>query len=263
MEIVGYLIAILIGLSLGLIGGGGSILTVPVLVYLFKIDAVLATSYSLFIVGITSLVGVWPKFKNGDVNFKVGLVFGIPSIASIYLTRVWILPIIPEWIINNPDIQLSKSTFLLLIFSVLMFYAAFKMIFHTTPNTNNNNPTKIAIVPMILQGLMIGLLAGLVGAGGGFLIIPALVLWGKLPIKNAIGTSLFIIATNSIIGFIGDLGHQSINWHFLLLLTTLAILGIFIGTALSKKLDGSKLKKGFGFFVLAMGIFIILKELIL
>ncbi|MFN8152841.1 MAG: sulfite exporter TauE/SafE family protein [Bacteroidia bacterium] len=263
LEIFGYFSSALIGISLGLIGGGGSILTVPVLVYLFHTDAVLATSYSLFIVGSTSLVGAIPKFRDGLIDFKTALVFGLPSIVAVYMTRLWLVPAIPAEVMKVGGLVITKSLFMLLLFAVLMVAAAYSMIRSNgkaKPSVPRDQRTYNYPV-ILLEGVVVGTLTGLVGAGGGFLIIPALVLLSGLPMKEAVGTSLLIIAAKSLFGFMGDLGHYELNWTLLLTVTGIAIAGIFIGNMLTKKFEGEKLKKGFGWFVLVTGIYIIIKEL--
>ena len=262
MEIIGYLASILIGVSLGLIGGGGSILTVPVLVYLFHVEPVLATAYSLFIVGSSSLVGAWPKYKQGFVNLKTAIIFGIPSIASVYATRKFLVPAIPSELGSIAGFEITKSLLMMLLFAILMVAASFSMIRSKSSNLDVKEEAQTFNYPMILlEGALVGVLTGLVGAGGGFLIIPALVMLSKLPMKQAVGTSLLIIAAKSLIGFTGDLGNKTMDWTLLLSVTALAITGIFIGDKLSKKIDGNKLKKGFGWFVLIMGLYIIAQQL--
>ena len=262
MEIIGYLASVLIGISLGLIGGGGSILTVPVLVYLFHIDPVLATAYSLFIVGASSLVGAWPKYKQGFVNLKTAIIFGIPSIASVYATRKFLVPAIPSELGHIGDIVFTKSLLMMLLFAILMVAASISMIKSNQNKETSSDEEQRFNYPMILlEGAFVGVLTGLVGAGGGFLIIPALVMLSKLPMKQAVGTSLLIIAAKSLIGFTGDLSNNNMDWTLLLSVTALAIGGIFVGDLLSKKIDGNKLKKGFGWFVLIMGIYIIAQQL--
>jgi uncharacterized membrane protein YfcA len=260
MEVIGYFASLLIGISLGLIGGGGSILTVPVLVYLFKVEPVTATAYSLFIVGATSLVGAFPKYKKREINIKTAIVFGIPSIVSVYSTRAFLVPAIPNEIFTIGSFVATKSFMTMLLFAVLMVFASVSMI-RSKKQVSEVEGEQVFNYPMILlEGTIVGIVTGLVGAGGGFLIIPALVLFSKLPMKQAIGTSLLIIAAKSLIGFTGDLGNQYINWSLLLPVTALAIAGIFMGNAMSSKIEADKLKKGFGWFVLVMGIYIIFKE---
>ncbi|OBW40910.1 Sulfite exporter TauE/SafE [Chryseobacterium sp. MOF25P] len=264
MEIFGYIASVLIGVSLGLIGGGGSIFTVPVLVYIFGIDAFLATEYSLFIVGTSSLIGSVSYFKNGLVNVKTVLIFGIPSVISIFLTRNFLLPFIPDSIFRIGNFVMTKNIFLLLIFAGLMIVASYKMIRKNkvteikTRSLHKNNTSLAAG-----EGLVVGFLTGLVGAGGGFMIIPALVNFLKIPMKVAIGTSLVIISFNSLIGFFSSVNHVKIDWNFLLSLSFIAIIGITIGTQLSKKINGEKLKPIFGWFILIMGVYIILKEIVI
>ena len=262
MEIIGYLASILIGISLGLIGGGGSILTVPVLVYLFHVEPVLATAYSLFIVGSSSLVGAWPKYKQGFVNLKTAIIFGIPSIIAVFATRKFLLPAIPPELGTISGFEITKSLLMMLLFAILMVAASFSMIRSKSSNVDVKEEAQQFNYPMILlEGALVGVLTGLVGAGGGFLIIPALVMLSKLPMKQAVGTSLLIIAAKSLIGFTGDLGKSTIDWTLLMSVTALAIIGIFVGDKLSKHIDGNKLKTGFGWFILVMGLYIIIQQI--
>lgn len=261
MEAFGYFSSVLIGVALGIIGGGGSILTVPVLVYLFHIDAVLATAYSLFVVGSTSVIGSFSYFRKGLVNIRTAVIFGIPSIVAVYLTRAYLVPALPSEIFHIGGLVVTKSMMLMLLFAALMLFASYSMIKKDRDTDDGSIQKQRFNYPLILlEGSVVGVLTGLVGAGGGFLIIPALVLLSKLPMKEAVGTSLVIIAVKSLIGFMGEIGETEINWVFLAMVTGLAIAGIFIGMALSKKIDGNKLKPVFGLFVLAMGIYIIIKE---
>lgn len=264
MEIFGYIASVLIGVSLGLIGGGGSIFTVPVLVYIFGIDAFLATEYSLFIVGTSSLIGSVSYFKNGLVNVKTVLIFGIPSVISIFLTRNFLLPFIPDSIFRIGNFVMTKNIVLLLIFAGLMIAASYRMILKNkvteikTKSLQKNNVFLAAV-----EGSVVGFLTGLVGAGGGFMIIPSLVNFLKIPMKVAIGTSLVIISFNSLIGFFSSVNHVKVDWNFLLSLSFIAIIGIIIGIQLSKKINGEKLKPIFGWFILIMGVYIILKEIVI
>lgn len=264
MEVFGYVASVLIGISLGLIGGGGSILTVPVLVYLFGLDAFLATEYSLFIVGISSMVGSVSYFKKGLVNLKTAFVFGIPSIISIFLTRNYILPLIPDEVFTIRAFVVTKDIFLLLIFAGLMILASYKMIQKRTElNIEAVHPNKNSAILAAGEGSVVGILTGLVGAGGGFMIIPALVNLLKTPMKVAIGTSLVIISLNSLIGFFTSMHNVAIDWKLLATVSSIAIVGIIIGSHLSKKIDGAKLKPAFGWFILLMGIYIIIREVFL
>jgi uncharacterized membrane protein YfcA len=264
MEILGYVAAVLIGLSLGLIGGGGSALAVPVLVYLFHIAPHDAVPDSLFIVGLASLIGAISYIYNKKICFKSIAVFGIPSVVTVYFTRSWFSPAIPSQLVIG-SFTISKDVFLLLVFAILMLAASFSMIRPINldvPESRQNTDRAYPYVQMILGGACVGFLAGLVGAGGGFLIIPALVVLARIPMKTAIGTSLLIIAINSGIGFSGDQQHaNAIQWPFLLLFSSLSVTGIFAGMYLSRFVSGAKLKPAFGWFILAIGTFIISQQL--
>ncbi len=259
MEIIGYIVSVFIGFLLGLLGGGGSILSIPILVYLFNIEPVLASAYSLFIVGATSLAGAIPKYRDHLVNIKTGILFGIPSIITIFSTRKWIVPSIPNVVYQTQSFTITKRILLLGIFALLMLLASIPMI--RGRRERKNKGEHFYIIPVILEGIVIGFLTGLVGAGGGFLIIPALVILTGLPMKTASGTSLFIIAINSLIGFTGDLLNTAMNWPFLLSVTVIAIVGVHFGNVYSRKIPGVKLRKAFGWFTLAMGSWILFKEL--
>lgn len=264
MDIAGYSAAIFIGISLGLVGGGGSVLTVPVLVYLFHLDAILSTTYSLFIVGITSLAGSATYLKKGLVDTRIAFLFGIPSVIAVLLTRTYLVPAIPAEIFRIGEFSLTKNTLLLVLFALLMVLASYSMIRKGAPLAAIHRPEADKGYPrLVIQGIFIGAITGLIGAGGGFLIIPALVNLLKMPMKTAIGTSLLIIAINSLSGFLFSLHHSSIHWSFLLSIAAIAVLGILIGSAASARIDGKKLKPAFGWFVLVTGIYILTKELIL
>lgn len=265
MIILGYVLAVLVGISLGLIGSGGSILTVPILVYIMSVEPVLATAYSLFIVGSTALVGGIQNALLKKVDFKTVFVFGAPSIAAVYATRKWLVPYIPDSLFQIGGFEVTKPIALMLLFAVVMIMASVSMIKPSKKQEADESEPMVYNYPMILlEGTVVGILTGLVGAGGGFLIIPALVLLARMPMKLAVGTSLFIIAAKSLIGFIGDLqGDKIIDWTLLIGFTSSAVVGIVIGILVSKKIPGSKLKVGFGWFVLVMGIYIIIKELFL
>lgn len=262
MEILGYLLSVIIGVSLGLIGGGGSILTVPVLVYVMGVSPVLATAYSLFIVGLTALVGSFNYGKKGLLDYKTALIFGIPSILTVYATRKFIVPVIPDPVFHIGTAVVSKNLFIMLLFAVLMVAASISMIRDKRNGNGDVIKEKHYNFPLIfVEGIVVGMLTGLVGAGGGFLIIPALVLLAGLPMKQAVGTSLLIIAAKSLLGFLGDIGNQVIDWKFLIIFSLFAVGGIFVGTALARRISGERLKPAFGWFVLVMGIYIITKEI--
>jgi uncharacterized membrane protein YfcA len=263
MEILGYILAVLVGVSLGLIGSGGSILTVPILVYIMGVNPVLATAYSLFIVGSTALVGGVQSALQKRADFKTVFIFGIPSIAAVYITRMWLVPLIPAELFSIGSLVITKSIGIMVLFAIVMILASVSMIKPGKETDDTEEKPLLYNYPLILlEGSVVGLLTGLVGAGGGFLIIPALVILARMPMKLAVGTSLFIISAKSLIGFIGDLqGEQVIDWTLLGTFTGLAGIGIFIGIYLSKKISGDKLKKSFGWFVFLMGIYIFIKEL--
>lgn len=257
----GYIGALCIGLILGLTGGGGSILTVPVLVYLLGIPPVTATAYSLFIVGTTSGFGAIRNYFNGLVAVKTAFLFAIPSFIAVFLTRRFVVPALPDTILKTDYFTLSKDTFLMGFFAVIMFLAALAMLRKkavcnetVSENTNTN------FLILIPQVFLIGMVIGLVGAGGGFLIIPSLVFFAKLPMKKAVGTSLLIIAINSLIGFTGDLKNLDADWNFLLTFSLVSVFGIFAGIYLNRFVNETQLKKGFGWFVLLMAVYILLKE---
>jgi len=266
MDIIGYVASIFIGISLGLIGGGGSILTVPVLVYLFGISAELSTAYSLFIVGTTALVGGIRNATLGNVNYKTAVVFTIPAFIAVYATRAYLVPAIPAEILTIGDFVLTKDIAIMIFFALVMLAASVSMIRNKRKDGEEGEAEvepQFNVPAIIAEGAVVGVLTGIVGAGGGFLIIPALVLFAKIPMKKAVGTSLLIIAAKSLIGFIGDVQRPDleIDWTLLLSVTAIAVVGIFIGIYLAKFIDGKKLKKGFGWFVLLMAVYIIGKQL--
>ena len=262
MELFAYLASGLIGVSLGLIGGGGSILTVPVMAYLFGINPLLATSYSLFIVGTTSLVGAYQNFRNKLVDIRTALLFGLSSIITVFLIRKFLIPLIPEHLFSLGGHPVTSNMLTMLLFALLMLSASYSMIRdRKTVDKANNAPSRNNL-KLVIYGVGIGCATGFLGAGGGFLLIPTLVVLLGMPMNKAVGTSLMIIALNALIGFIGDLGHFLIDWRFLLQVTGIAVAGVYMGIYFSKKIDTKYLKKGFGWFVLLMGGYILLRELI-
>ncbi len=264
LHYLGYFAAIFIGLALGIMGGGGSILTVPVLVYLLGVSPVLSTAYSLFVVGSTALVGAAGYWRRGLVALPTALVFLGPSLVTVFLTRRVLLPAVPARLFALGHLVVTKDLLVLVVFAGLMVAAALAMIRSGRGGAEAEAPSAAPNYPLVLGiGAGVGLLTGLVGAGGGFLIIPALVLGARLPMQRAVGTSLAIIALNSLIGFGGDLGAgRVIDWPFLLGFLAFALVGIGVGTWLARFLPGAKLKPAFGWFTLAMGTFILTKELL-
>jgi len=262
-QITGYILAVFVGMTLGMLGSGGSILSVPILVYVMGIEPTLATAYSLFVIGTTSLVGGIHKAKQKLVDFYKVILFGIPAIIAVFVTRKILVPRIPEVIFTTNHFTLTKSVLIMVVFAFVMIFASIRMI----------KPLKEKIVyedvqlnffKIALMGLLIGLISGFVGAGGGFLIVPTLLFFANTPMKMAVGTSLFIVSTQSLIGFTGDImSNQVIDWKLLEYFTLASIIGIFIGNFISKKVEDDKLKTSFGWFVLAMGIYIIIRELFL
>ena len=263
--VLGYLSAFFVGISLGLIGSGGSILAVPILVELLHIDPIIATAYSLFIVGTTSLVGSVKHLSQQKIDFRTVLIFGVPSILSIYVTRVKLLSLIPDVVFSSSHCTITKSMLLLVSFAIIMLLASISMIL---PQKNQEFQHQqrgfLQTLFLGILGLLVGVIAGFVGAGGGFLIIPALVLLGKIPIERAIVTSLFIVCLNSIVGFLGviQIFHE-IDWELLTLFSGIAISGLFVGMTLAKKIPGEKLKPYFGWFILILSIYILLDTLFL
>jgi uncharacterized membrane protein YfcA len=260
MEYLGYFSSIIIGISLGLIGSGGSILTIPILVYLFRINPNQATSYSLFIVGLTAMFGSYNHYKMGNLKLKSALYFAIPSVVSILIIREVIFPEIATTLFSVASYTVSKDFLIMIVFSVLMIAAALSMIRKSKTEIKS---TQTNYLQLSLIGFLVGIVTGFLGAGGGFLIIPALLFFANLPMKQAVGTSLLIITINSTIGFAGDLYIGTpIDYSFLLGISAMALIGMLIGSQLSKKIDGTKLKPLFGWFVLVMGIYIIAKEVL-
>lgn len=253
--------ALIIGITLGLIGGGGSILTVPVFVYLLGIDPHVATAYSLFVVGTSSLAASVQNARKKRISYKTGLVFAFPAFVVVFLIRKYLLPAIPEEIFHWGDFVLHKSVAIMLFFAIVMLLASISMI-RGRREISEELPESYNYPVIFLQGIVVGCITGMVGAGGGFLIIPALVFLAKLPIKQAVATSLMVISINSLFGFFGDVQSIRIDWSFLLLFTGFAIAGVIVGTFFNSRIDSNKLRKIFGWFVLAMGIFIILREVL-
>lgn len=265
MEILGYFLALLVGIIIGLVGGGGSILTLPILVYIMGIDSELGTAYSLFIVGVTALVAAIQSGRQNNIDYTTTIIFGVPSILAVYLTRKFLMPLIPQIIYQSDHLILSKQGGLMFLFSIIMLLAAFSMLRHKKnvgDETQKLHTRTYDYSFIVIEGTAVGILTGIVGAGGGFLIIPALVVFAHIPMKKAIGTSLLIIASKSLIGFIGDVqNHAELNWLLLSIFTSISVIGSFIGIYFSTKIDSTFLKKIFAWFVLFMGILIVVIEI--
>jgi uncharacterized membrane protein YfcA len=269
MEILGYALALLIGLSLGLIGGGGSILALPVLVYILGVPEMEATSYSFFVVGLSAWVGTFQKISEKLIHYKSALIFGVPSIISVYFSRWYILPNIPSKV-PMLGLEIEKEQLLMLFFSLIMVFAGLSTIKkrknhhhhdEVAPNQQHHlHPKRWALLAVF--GLGEGILTGMVGAGGGFLIIPILLLVGKLNTKKAMATSLFIIAVKSSLGFLGDITQFHPNWWIILPFAGISIVGIFIGDYYALKIKGKILKTIFSFFLILLGISIFVIELL-
>jgi uncharacterized membrane protein YfcA len=263
MEILGYSLALLVGISLGLIGSGGSILTVPILVYVFGVEPSAATTYSLFIVGVTALVGGAKNIQNRNFDWKSLVYFGLPSILSIYLTRAYVFPAIPNLISITDELILSKSLLLMVIFAIFMVLSAYKMI-RPSSNDGESVAANKGKWMLLFYGIIVGMITGIIGIGGGFLIIPALVLGTRMEIKKAIGTSLVIISANALIGFLGtDTSSIIIDYQLMIYFSIASILGMFCGIYFARFADAQRLKTGFGWFILVMGLYIIVREIFL
>jgi len=262
LEILGYFSALIIGISLGLIGGGGSILAVPVLAYLFSVNEKVATAYSLFIVGASALVGGLKQHLKGYVDWRTAVVFGLPAIVGVSVVRRFVVPALPEVLFNIDDFEFTRRMGMFGLFAILMIPAAFSMLKTRKEKKQKGDRTVKYNYPLIIgEGLLVGGITGMIGAGGGFLIIPALVILANVEMKVAVGTSLIIIAFKSLLGFfIGDALTMEIDWMFLIVFTLISFVGIFIGSYLSNFIDGNKLKKGFGYFIFIMAIFIFYME---
>nr|WP_315147267.1 sulfite exporter TauE/SafE family protein [uncultured Flavobacterium sp.] len=261
-QLIGYILAVFVGMTLGMLGSGGSILSVPILVYVMGIEPTLATAYSLFVIGTTSLVGGIHKAKQKLVDFNKVILFGIPAIVSVFVTRKILVPRIPNVVFSTDEFTLTKPIMIMVVFAFVMIFASFRMIKPLAEKEIINH--RIHYYKIVLMGILIGLISGFVGAGGGFLIVPTLLFFAKTPMKMAIGTSLFIVSAQSLIGFTGDImSNQIIDWKLLEYFTLASIIGIFIGNFIAKKAEDDKLKTSFGWFVLAMGIYIIIRELFL
>ena len=294
----GVALALVVGAIMGLSGAGGSILTVPILVYVVGVDAVTATAYSLFVVGVTSVVGAASYWRRGLVNVRAAAAFSIPSLVVVFLTRSLLVPAIPAQLGTVAGVTVSKELFILVLFAVIMALGAISMIARPRSRLTMSGaatgaappevaasvsaiappspvasaggapsaphrPAQVSIPLAALEGTVIGVLTGVVGAGGGFAIVPALVVFSRLPMRVAVGTSLTIIAAKSLAGFVGDVTLQGhIDWGLLLAFTALAVVGILVGSRVGRHVPGDKLRPAFGCFVLLVAAGILVRELV-
>ncbi len=252
---------LIMGIVLGLIGGGGSILTVPILVYLYSMSAQEATGSSLFVVGATSLVGALAAFFKKEIQLSQSLPFAVPSLFGVFIARSFLVPWLPDPVVSIKAFVISKDLLLMVLFALLMVTASFKMIRSSTKTVAAPEKSP-SLVHVSGQGFLVGLITGFVGAGGGFLIIPALVFLLGLSMRQAAGTSLMIIAMNSSIGFLGDLWNRpDKNWPLLLSAVAIATVGLFIGRRMAPHFTEKTLKKIFGWFVLILGSLILIEQI--
>lgn len=262
MEMMGYIASFMMGITLGMMGGGGSILTVPIMVYLFSLSPTVATGYSLFIVGVTALIGSAMYIRKREIDFKVALFFAFPSVIGVNVSRGIVIPWIPEIVLNLGRFPLTKEILIMLVFATLMIAASYSMIKKRVEKKSVNTQPFFRIVLIALLGLLVGLIAGFVGAGGGFLIIPVLVLMAGLPIRVAIGTSLLIIALQSLLGFMGDVSRGiDVNWSLMSRVAFFAVTGIIVGSSITHTIQEQKLKTSFGWFILIMGTAILMEQI--
>lgn len=260
LESIGFFGAFLTGIVIGLFGGGGSILAVPIFVYLFKLNPVIATSYSMFVVGSSAAIGTLINIKKKLIEYKTAVVFTLPALVSVFLTRRFLIPNIPDTLLSFESFDITKEMGLMLFFSSIIILSSILMI-RNSIGVATKTTTKKNYGLLIFIGLGVGVLTGLLGAGGGFIIVPALVMFARLTIKQAVATSLIIITFNSLIGFSSDVFLLKIEWNFLTLFTALSVVGIFVGTYISSFVRESTLKINFARFMIVMAAVIIFKEL--
>ena len=261
MEITGFVLAFFIGMLMGLIGAGGSILTSALLIYIFGISPILSVSYTMITVCIISLAGSIQYYKRGLVDLKTGLIVGIPALITVYIMRKFVMPAIPKIIFRYHHFIFTKSLLITLIFAVLMIVISYSMIYSPKQVLEKKEEP---VNPLVLYalGIAVAILTGFAGVGGGFIILPALVFFANMDVKKAVGTSLFIITINTTVGFLGDFSTGlSYNWNFLLKYIGITLAGMILSNQFSKKTNGSVLKKIFGLAILIIGCWIIVEEL--
>ncbi|WP_353928928.1 sulfite exporter TauE/SafE family protein [Okeanomitos corallinicola TIOX110] len=264
MWILGHILAVGIGISLGLIGGGGSVLALPILVYVMGVPTKSAIAMTLVIVGTVSLIGLIPHWKKGNINFKKAIIFGSATMMGAFFgAKVAGLPLI------TANIQMLLFAIMMLLAAILMIKRSFKQTANASSENNPENPNSEVYQPpvckycwlwLLSEGFGVGILTGLVGVGGGFAIVPALVILGKTPMKEAIGTSLLILVVNALAGFLGYLGQVNLDWQLVGSFILAASLGSFLGSYLSQFIDGKKLQKYFGYFLIAVATFVLFQN---
>lgn len=258
MQIIGYLAAIVMGGMLGTLGGGGSILTVPILVYLFGLAPMTATGYSLLVVGLSALIGMVGHLRAGRIRLIPGLQFALPAIVGVSLVRQWLLPAMPKVMLQAGGFVLSRDMAMMGLFALAMVLSAWSMLRKGPPADESERSASAVLLAGL--GFATGVFAGFIGAGGGFIIVPVLVALAGLPIEQAIGTSLLIIALQSLSGFVADLSaHPAPDWLLLGGFTLLAGVGVLAGTRFAGRIPSQRLKPTFGWFVLGMGVLILIK----
>ncbi|MCK6606042.1 MAG: sulfite exporter TauE/SafE family protein [Ignavibacteriaceae bacterium] len=260
--ILSYIFALMVGVVLGLLGAGGSILAIPILRYGAGLDPVTATAYSMFVVGMTALAGSAGFLKEKKINYRAVLIFSLISIPFVWLTRQYFIYLIPEKVFEIQGMMVGRNLIIMTIFGVAMIAASVSMIKGSAPDESLQNEA-VPYLKLVVTAVILGLFTGIVGAGGGFMIVPALVLILKIPVKDAIGTSLLIIAVNTLIGFTGNIGKVEIDWAFLIPFALVMIAGTVPGIYLNKKIPAKKIKPVFGWFLLAMGVYTLVKEIFL
>lgn len=261
-HILGYAGAVGTGLILGLLGGGGALLSIPVLVYLFNLPAATATGYSLFLIGVTAMGGALENIRKQLVDYRAALYYGIPSALSVYSVRRFLIPALPNQFFTLNNFTLDKDHFILFLLILVMLIAGYKMIKHNAPVKDEHAGEAIDVTKLATYAILIGAFLGLVGAGGGFLMIPALVLFAHLSMRKAVGTSLLLVALNSFIGFLGDVhSNPAMDWTFLFAFSSCSIAGVLIGTYLHRFIHGDAMKKYFGWFIVSLAVLMIIKEI--
>ena len=259
-ELLGYFGALIIGLVVGLFGGGGSILAVPIFVYLFHLNPILATSYSLFVVGFSAAAGTIINIKKKLIDYRIAIIVSFPALFSVFVVRRYLISSLPEVILDTGSIYITTKMALMLLFSIVILLSSFSMLKKNkaviAQKLNNTNYSLL-----LITGSIVGVLTGLVGAGGGFIIVPALVFFAGLKIKQAVATSLVIITCNALFGFLSDITQVNIDWFFLTSITLISVLGIVLGSYLSNFINDMSLKKNFARFILLIALMIICNEL--